>query len=115
MTRFPAVNRSPLSSVRNLPRVGVRRDLGGVVGKYARGVYQTEGSVTSWVKFKNPRTRKPKAALSCSSSAARLRGDRERRSLYLPSRSGRRRGHGNVLARQSNHHSRLALRVGGPG
>jgi ATP-dependent DNA ligase len=30
------------------------RDLEGIVGKYARGVYQRDGSVTSWVKVKNP-------------------------------------------------------------
>lgn len=30
------------------------RDLEGVVGKYARGIYQGDSTVTSWIKVKNP-------------------------------------------------------------
>lgn len=30
------------------------RSLEGVVGKFANGIYQSDDSTTSWVKFKNP-------------------------------------------------------------
>jgi hypothetical protein len=31
------------------------RDLEGVVGKYARGTYQSDGTATSWLKIKHAR------------------------------------------------------------
>jgi ATP-dependent DNA ligase len=30
------------------------RDLEGIVGKFARGTYRTDGRATSWLKIKNP-------------------------------------------------------------
>jgi bifunctional non-homologous end joining protein LigD len=35
-------------------QLACERDLEGVVGKFARGTYQTDTARTSWVKFKNP-------------------------------------------------------------
>jgi integrase len=38
----------------DLFRVACERDLEGIVGKWTRGTYQTDGRATSWVKIKNP-------------------------------------------------------------
>ena len=35
-------------------RAACKRDLEGVVAKWARGTYQTDGLCTSWIKIKNP-------------------------------------------------------------
>jgi ATP-dependent DNA ligase len=48
------------------------RDLEGIVGKWAHGCYQTEGSRTSWVKIKNP-------AYSQTIGRAELFEDRQQR------------------------------------
>lgn len=34
-------------------KVACERDLEGIVGKYARGTYQSDGRTTSWLKVKN--------------------------------------------------------------
>jgi ATP-dependent DNA ligase len=39
---------------RDLFRAACERDLEGVVAKYARGTYRTDGRATSWLKIKNP-------------------------------------------------------------
>jgi len=39
---------------RDLFRVACERDLEGIVGKWARGTYQTDARRTSWLKIKNP-------------------------------------------------------------
>ena len=39
---------------RDLFRVACERDLEGIVGKWTRGTYQTDGRRTSWLKIKNP-------------------------------------------------------------
>ena len=39
---------------RDLFRLACRRDLEGVVAKWAHGTYQTDGRSTSWIKVKNP-------------------------------------------------------------
>ena len=39
---------------RDLYDEACRRDLEGIVGKWAPGTYHVDGSVTSWVKIKNP-------------------------------------------------------------
>ena len=39
---------------RDLFRAACSRDLEGIVGKYAGGIYQSEGRSTSWLKIKNP-------------------------------------------------------------
>ena len=39
---------------RDLFRVACERDLEGIVGKWAHGTYQPDGSRTSWLKIKNP-------------------------------------------------------------
>jgi len=38
----------------DLFRVACERDLEGIVGKWARGSYRTDGRATSWLKIKNP-------------------------------------------------------------
>ena len=38
----------------DLFRVACERDLEGIVGKWTRGTYQTDGRRTSWLKVKNP-------------------------------------------------------------
>jgi bifunctional non-homologous end joining protein LigD len=48
------------------------RDLEGIVGKWAHGCYQTDGSRTSWVKIKNP-------AYSQAIGRAELFEDRQQR------------------------------------
>ena len=35
-------------------KLACERDLEGVVGRFAGGPYLTDGSATSWLKFKNP-------------------------------------------------------------
>ena len=39
---------------RDLFRVACERDLEGIVAKWGRGTYQTDGRRTSWLKIKNP-------------------------------------------------------------
>jgi bifunctional non-homologous end joining protein LigD len=38
----------------DLYRAACARDLEGIVGKWAKGTYQSDGRCTSWVKIKNP-------------------------------------------------------------
>jgi ATP-dependent DNA ligase len=38
----------------DLYRVACERDMEGIVAKWARGTYQTDGRRTSWLKIKNP-------------------------------------------------------------
>ena len=38
----------------DLFRAACARDLEGIIGKYAAGIYQSDGRSTSWVKIKNP-------------------------------------------------------------
>ena len=46
----------------DLLRVACERDLEGIVAKWARGTYQTDGRGTSWLKIKN---------LTCSQTQGR--------------------------------------------
>jgi ATP-dependent DNA ligase len=39
---------------KELFELACERDLEGVVGKWAQGIYQDDGRSTSWVKVKNP-------------------------------------------------------------
>lgn len=39
---------------RDLFRVACERDLEGIVAKWAKGTYRTDGRATSWLKIKNP-------------------------------------------------------------
>jgi ATP-dependent DNA ligase len=38
----------------DLYRAACKRDLEGIVAKWSRGTYQTDGRGTSWLKIKNP-------------------------------------------------------------
>jgi bifunctional non-homologous end joining protein LigD len=38
----------------DLYRAACKRDLDGIVAKWSRGTYQTDGRGTSWLKIKNP-------------------------------------------------------------
>jgi bifunctional non-homologous end joining protein LigD len=38
----------------DLYRVACQRDVEGIVGKWSRGAYQSDGRGTSWLKIKNP-------------------------------------------------------------
>jgi hypothetical protein len=38
----------------NIPFVSCERDLEGIVAKWSKGTYQSDGRATSWLKIKNP-------------------------------------------------------------
>jgi hypothetical protein len=56
------------------------RDLEGIVAKWALGTYQTDGRATSWLKIKNPSTRRWKDGGIYLNSGANCQGEPPRRS-----------------------------------
>jgi bifunctional non-homologous end joining protein LigD len=67
---------------RDLFRVACERDLEGIVAKWARGTYRTDGRATSWLKIKNSEYSQIRDRHELF--ASRWHGGRQRRSAMRP-------------------------------
>ena len=68
----------------DLYREACRRDLEGIVAKWSRGTYQTDGRGTSWLKIKNPDYTQMAGGHELFEARRDQRGSRRSAALDLP-------------------------------